>query len=236
VVVDALRFDMCEWQHGLATNLTPPYVNKLPVIRDLLRDHPRRARLYRFVADAPTTTMQRIKGLATGGLPTFVDAGANFATEAIEEDNFLSQHGAAGRSTTFIGDDTWVRAAAVCRVVVFTREHLLCAPHLSRTYTAAATTTTTTTTAAAAATTTTAAAAATTTTTTHHSSPIAHVHLQHLLVHAITTHPAARLGFFHTLSHARFHFLLSTYEISTLSTTESIALLDPKWQGQSGGY
>lgn len=99
---------MVEWQHGLSTELTPPYLNKLDVVRDLLKDRPRHSRLYRFVADAPTTTMQRLKGLMTGGLPTFVDSGRNFASQAIEEDNILSQHSAAGRSATVLGDDTWV--------------------------------------------------------------------------------------------------------------------------------
>lgn len=50
-----------------------------------------------------------IIGLMTGGLPTFVDSGRNFASQAIEEDNILRQHSAAGRSATVLGDDTWVR-------------------------------------------------------------------------------------------------------------------------------
>lgn len=63
VVIDALRYDMVEWQHGLSTEVTPPYLNKLDAVRDLLKDRPRHSRLYRFVADAPTTTMQRLKGI-----------------------------------------------------------------------------------------------------------------------------------------------------------------------------
>ena len=34
----------------------------------------------RFLADPPTTTMQRLKGLTTGSLPTFIDVSANFAS------------------------------------------------------------------------------------------------------------------------------------------------------------
>jgi phosphatidylinositol glycan class O len=41
------------------------------------------------MADAPTTTMQRLKGMMTGGLPTFIDAGSNFESAAITEDNII---------------------------------------------------------------------------------------------------------------------------------------------------
>lgn len=45
----------------------------------------------KFVADAPTTTLQRLKGITTGSLPTFIDVGSNFATSEINEDNFIDQ-------------------------------------------------------------------------------------------------------------------------------------------------
>ena len=47
-------------------------------------------------ADPPTTTMQRLKALTTGSLPTFVDAGSNFASSAIVEDNLIKQLSSAG--------------------------------------------------------------------------------------------------------------------------------------------
>lgn len=75
------------------------------------------AELYRFVADPPTVTMQRLKGLTSGSLPTFIDAGANFASSAVEEDNLVSQMAAAAAGSNasagadpaliFLGDDTW---------------------------------------------------------------------------------------------------------------------------------
>ena len=45
--------------------------------------------LLRFVADPPTVTMQRLKGLTAGSLPTFVDVRDNFGSDAIEEDNWV---------------------------------------------------------------------------------------------------------------------------------------------------
>ena len=48
-------------------------------------------RLFEFLADPPTTTMQRLKGLTTGSLPTFIDLSSNFGSYAITEDNIIEQ-------------------------------------------------------------------------------------------------------------------------------------------------
>ena len=37
----------------------------------------------RFLADPPTTTMQRLKGLTTGSLPTFIDMASNFGSHEV---------------------------------------------------------------------------------------------------------------------------------------------------------
>lgn len=42
--------------------------------------------------------MQRLKALTTGSLPTFIDAGSNFASYAIVEDNLIKQLTSAGQS------------------------------------------------------------------------------------------------------------------------------------------
>lgn len=60
-----------------------------------------------FHADAPTTTMQRLKALTTGSLPTFIDIGSNFAGTAILEDNWIDEIIATNRSIVLLGDDTW---------------------------------------------------------------------------------------------------------------------------------
>lgn len=89
LVVDALRYDFALTDGSLENPL--PYQNKLPVIQKLLQSEPEYSRLYQFVADPPTTTMQRLKGLTTGSLPTFIDAGSNFASTEIKEDNIIDQ-------------------------------------------------------------------------------------------------------------------------------------------------
>eukprot|EP00644_Phytophthora_capsici_P004512 jgi/Phyca11/16294/fgenesh1_pg.PHYCAscaffold_19_\ len=61
-----------------------------------------------FVADPPTMTMQRLKGLTTGSLPTFLDIKDNMAASShIVEDNLLRQLRAQQRGVIFMGDDTW---------------------------------------------------------------------------------------------------------------------------------
>jgi GPI ethanolamine phosphate transferase 3 subunit O len=52
---------------------------------------PNRTRLMNFIADPPTTTLQRLKGMTTGSLPTFIDIGSNFASPEINEDNIIDQ-------------------------------------------------------------------------------------------------------------------------------------------------
>lgn len=106
VVIDALRFDF-------VIPVQPPdtpnrfYHNQLPILYDLALKHPDKAVLLKFLADPPTTTLQRLKGLTTGSLPTFIDAGSNFNGDAIDEDNWLLQLHRHNRSVAFVGDDTW---------------------------------------------------------------------------------------------------------------------------------
>lgn len=103
VVVDALRFDF--------TIPVPEsneyYHNGLPILHQLAHDRPRQAGLWKFMADPPTTTMQRLKGLTTGSLPTFIDAGSNFNADDIDEDNWVLQLYNHNKTVGFMGDDTW---------------------------------------------------------------------------------------------------------------------------------
>ncbi|KAG0326678.1 mannose-ethanolamine phosphotransferase gpi13 [Dissophora globulifera] len=107
IVIDALRFDFVVPHYDLTDE--PYYINKLPVIHKLLESQPENALVFQFVADPPTTTLQRLKALTTGTLPTIIDAGSNFASSALKEDNWLSQFEASrGQDRVlFMGDDTW---------------------------------------------------------------------------------------------------------------------------------
>lgn len=90
LVIDALRYDFTLYDKSKEKGELA-FENKLPVMNKLLKTHPNRTRLYKFVADPPTTTMQRLHALTTGSLPTFIDANSNFATAEINEDNIVDQ-------------------------------------------------------------------------------------------------------------------------------------------------
>lgn len=63
--------------------------------------------LNRFLADPPTTTLQRLKALTTGGMPTFVDISSNFGASELMEDNLIKQWVLDGRRILFAGDELW---------------------------------------------------------------------------------------------------------------------------------
>lgn len=104
-VVDALKYEFGVYNETRKDPL--PYQNKLPIIHELRKNHPENTRLLKFFADPPTTTLQRLKGITTGSLPTFIDMGSNFATPEINEDNIIDQVIANKMSVVFMGDGTW---------------------------------------------------------------------------------------------------------------------------------
>ena len=88
VLIDALRYDFtvpedpAQAQH---------FHNAFPYLYETAVKSPQNAFLRPFIADPPTATMQRLKGLTTGTLPTFIDVGSSFGGSAIDEDNLLMQ-------------------------------------------------------------------------------------------------------------------------------------------------
>ncbi|KAL2913648.1 mannose-ethanolamine phosphotransferase gpi13 [Polyrhizophydium stewartii] len=107
VLIDAMRFDFMSYNASVPMDQTPHYINKMPRLDKRLRTRPAHALLFRGLADAPTTTLQRLMALTTGSLPTLVDAGSNFGGKAIGEDNLIAHMQRRGRSVVAVGDDTW---------------------------------------------------------------------------------------------------------------------------------
>ena len=103
VVIDALRFDFVFSRDEKPS----PFHRHIPILAQTMRRAPERALLYQFEATPPTVTAQRLKGLSTGGLPTFMDMSKNFASPAVHADNIVAQLARAGRRVVFMGDDTW---------------------------------------------------------------------------------------------------------------------------------
>lgn len=110
ILIDALKFEFGVYNGSLGAS-AKPYQNKLPILSKLSQPDPQsglvHGKLFRFMADPPTTTMQRLKGLTTGSLPTFIDVSNNFASYSVEEDNIIDQLVSNGKRVVFTGDDTW---------------------------------------------------------------------------------------------------------------------------------
>ncbi|KAL7813966.1 hypothetical protein V8C44DRAFT_46150 [Trichoderma aethiopicum] len=104
ILIDALRYDFTVPEDPATAHA---FHNALPFLYETAVEAPQNAFLRPFIADPPTTTLQRLKGLTTGTLPTFIDAGSNFAGTAIDEDNLLMQLRDAGKKIAHLGDDTW---------------------------------------------------------------------------------------------------------------------------------
>ncbi|KAI1328395.1 GPI ethanolamine phosphate transferase 3-like protein [Xylariaceae sp. FL0255] len=105
VIIDALRYDFTvPVKDEIKAEV---YHNAFPFLYESASESPNNAFLRPFIADPPTSTLQRLKGLTTGTLPTFIDLGSNFAGTAIEEDNLLMQLREHGKRIVHLGDDTW---------------------------------------------------------------------------------------------------------------------------------
>ncbi|KAJ7261752.1 hypothetical protein B0H12DRAFT_1181365 [Mycena haematopus] len=106
LIIDALRFDFVSPNPPIPASSFHHNVLTLP--RELTAANPRNSFLFNAYSDPPTVTLQRIKGLTTGSLPTFVDVGNNFGGSSIAEDSIMKQLRLAGRQAAFMGDDTWM--------------------------------------------------------------------------------------------------------------------------------
>lgn len=70
-----------------------------------------------LVADAPTTTAQRLKAISTGVVPAFIEAGSNFNSDRVADDSLVAQarrlsvrrkEGSVTGGAVVVGDDTWL--------------------------------------------------------------------------------------------------------------------------------
>ena len=72
LVIDGLRYDfISRTNSNFESNF---YQNNMLYVQDLIENEKSRSRLFKFIADPPTTTMQRLKALTTGirGISTFL--------------------------------------------------------------------------------------------------------------------------------------------------------------------
>ena len=119
IVVDALRYDFVvdDARYGNSKrNADMPFLSSFVRGADCLDGAPRLscgrdvteyARVARFIADAPTTTTQRLMSMTTGSLPIFFDVSSAFSASAVAEDNLIDGLRLAGKRMVFMGDSTW---------------------------------------------------------------------------------------------------------------------------------
>ncbi|KAL3924890.1 MAG: hypothetical protein SGILL_000770 [Bacillariaceae sp.] len=124
LVVDALRFDFARYRLPRSVGARIADMEQNQQQQQQQQQHSKNkhnrttaSQLLQFVADPPTVTMQRLKGLTTGSLPTFADISGNMGGASIEEDSWVEQlrttpftkRGLQHPSRLgFVGDDTWV--------------------------------------------------------------------------------------------------------------------------------
>ncbi|CAH8489454.1 unnamed protein product [Schistosoma turkestanicum] len=108
LLVDALAYEFIQDNNNhnqLLGHFSPNFQNPY---RSLLHSLSEAVFIGKFIADPPTTTLQRLKALMTGSMPTFIDAGSNFGGNKVLEDSLLRQWNKAGKQIRFVGDETWI--------------------------------------------------------------------------------------------------------------------------------
>ncbi|KAH9913817.1 uncharacterized protein BXZ73DRAFT_55334 [Epithele typhae] len=105
LIIDALRFDFLSPHPPEPPS--PFHHHVLTIPQELTAKAPLQSFLFEMFSDPPTTTLQRLKGITTGSLPTIMEMGSNFGGSSITEDSFIGQLRAAGKKIAFMGDDTW---------------------------------------------------------------------------------------------------------------------------------
>jgi len=95
LIIDALRFDFISPDPPQPRSPYHHGVLNLPA--QLTKTQPRHSFIFNSFSDPPTTTLQRIKGITTGSLPTFVDIGNSFGGSAVDEDSVVNQLRLSGK-------------------------------------------------------------------------------------------------------------------------------------------
>ncbi|KAK6463297.1 major facilitator superfamily [Scheffersomyces coipomensis] len=103
MVVDAMRTDFC-------FSKSYPHMSFL---HELINNG--HAIPFTSFSNPPTVTLPRLKGITTGGTPSFLDAILNVADDKdtsqglSSQDSWVSQYKNLGKTINFFGDDTWLK-------------------------------------------------------------------------------------------------------------------------------
>ncbi|CCE65349.1 hypothetical protein TPHA_0K02180 [Tetrapisispora phaffii CBS 4417] len=123
LLVDALRFDFVVPINELDPIYNENYHNNIDIISELLNQNDNSTKneskkdrvqkssslLFKFLAEPPTTTFHRLKGITTGLLPSFLDGIMKLNDRVVEDDSIIKQLFLRNKTIYFSGDDTWSR-------------------------------------------------------------------------------------------------------------------------------
>jgi phosphatidylinositol glycan class O len=87
-IIDAIRLD--DLYHVPQSKQTNDF-SGFKFMHSYLSTKPAHSALFGFRGDPPTVTSQRLKGITTGTLPTFMDISSNFNSAAVNDDNVIDQ-------------------------------------------------------------------------------------------------------------------------------------------------
>ncbi len=90
-IIDALRYDHVAFNNNGDDNNTNGVFNQFKFIHQLLENNSSQTYFNKFYADPPTVTSQRLKGLMSGVMPTFLEIGNNFNSIQSMEDSWIDQ-------------------------------------------------------------------------------------------------------------------------------------------------
>lgn len=110
IIIDSLRFDFISPNPPVPPSSYYHHVLKAPA--ELSKSYPDRSTIFCAFSDPPTTTSQRIKGITTGSLPTFIEMGYNFGASSVLEDSLIRQLHSLGKRvsrSSFIRNETIVK-------------------------------------------------------------------------------------------------------------------------------
>ncbi|CAI2363875.1 unnamed protein product [Moneuplotes crassus] len=107
ILVDALRESFVD---GDFINYVGDYKGyRMQLFKKLKEKYPKRLKMFTSIADMPTVTNQRIRGMSTGTVPLVFDLGGNAGVSSqIVEDSIIYQAKAMGKTIKMYGDDFWL--------------------------------------------------------------------------------------------------------------------------------
>jgi len=107
LLIDSLRFDYFNYNESIAGQEQYPYQNRFTKVHEITKNNPENFVTIRAYSDAPTWTVQRIRCLATGNIPPFIQLAQSLGASAAIDDSIFKQVKNADGKSYAMGDPLW---------------------------------------------------------------------------------------------------------------------------------